>query len=625
MFSRAPDSAAKSFLYSGVFWLLVGSTAWFVSWLKLIDPDFLATKILSYSRMRGIASLSLIYGWLLLSALATIFYIVPRVTGARIRSERGGQTSAWLINIGLALAIVITLLDRLVGHEFLELPRWLGWVLVVSLASSAFNVLRTVERRTEKRLYASVWYFIGAIVWAPLVIAAGALPSFAGARDSIAHLFGVGGVLNAVIPSVAIGAIYYVIPRATGRPLYSHQLAIFGFWWLAFMAPLTGQARHIFGPTQDWLQTLAITASIGMLLPVITVLVNVFGTLRGGWDRVPNHPSVRFAVGGAVVWSIAVLQGAALSFRSVARIVGATPFVTTQVWLLIISLTLCLTATIAYAFPRLVGRRWYRRESVTAHFWLTIIGGGLLALGGWGTGIVTGTIWQAGAVLGKPTGSGDDFSLVLEATDRFVAVAVLGALLFVLAQWIFASNLFRSTTIGEPRPIEIVAPEEEEPDPAAVRNSRILGAAAAAVFLASVAVAYAAPIADRALATETDYSLEYPDERVLEGKAIYGGEGCWYCHTQSVRPVPADLGLGTVTTADRVVRDVPTVLGLSRMGPDLACVGDRFSSAAALADHLRDPRKERPASVMPRYDFLSDRQLESLSAYLLQLKCKASG
>jgi cbb3-type cytochrome oxidase subunit 1 len=625
VFSRAPDSAAKSFLYSAVFWLLAGSTAWLVAWLKLIDPDFLSTKVLSYPRVRAVASLSLVYGWLLLSALATIFYVMPRVTGARMRSERGGQTSAWLINIGLSLAIVLTLLNGVAGHEFLELPRWLGWVLVVSLSLNALNVVRTIERRTEKRLYASVWYFVGAIVWAPLVIAAGVLPSFAGVRDSIAHLFGVGALMNAVIPAVAVGAIYYVVPRATGRPLYSHQLALLGFWWLAFIGPLGGQARHIFGPSQDWVQTLAITGSIGMLLPVITVVVNVFGTLRGGWDKVPDHPSVRLAVGGTVAWAVAVLQGTALSFRSVARIVGSTTWVTTQVWLLVIAFTLCLTATITFAFPRLVGRRWHRRDRVTAHFWLTVMGATLVALGGLGAGIVAGTIWQTGAVLGKTTGIGKEFSLVLEATDRFVAVAVVGVLLFLVAQWIFASNLFRSTTLGEPGPIEVVAPEQDEPDPSAARIVRVLAVAAVGVFLASFGVAYAAPIADRELGTETDYSIAYPAQtRALDGKAIYTEEGCWYCHTQSVRPVPADVGLGTVTTPDRVARDVPSVLGLVRIGPDLACVGGRFESAAAISDHLRSPRSQRPASVMPRYDFLTDRQMESLVAYLMQLKCQAN-
>lgn len=624
MLSKNHDSAARTFLYSAVFWLAAGSVALLVAWLKLLDPDFLSTRILSYPRVRAIASLSLIYGWILLAALASIFYIIPRVTGARIRSERGGQTSAWLINVGLSFVVVTTMLGDVSGHEFAELPRWLGWVLVVALALCAFNVVRTVERRVEPKIYVSVLYFIGALVWAPLVIAGGSIVSLTGAKDSIAHLFGVGALMNAVLPAAGIGAVYYLVPRTSGRPLYSHRLAMLGFWWLAFTAPLTGQAMHIFGPSQDWLQTLAITASIALLLPVMTVVVNVFATLRGGWHEVGDHPSIRFCVGGVLLWAFAVLVGTALSFRSVARVVGLTSLWTTQVWLLVIAFTLMAAGSITYSFPRLVGRRWFRRDRVTIHFWLTVAGGLLLALGGWASGIVTGTIWQTSAVSGVPSSFGDNFMIVLTATDRLVAVAVAGVVLFVIAQWVFVMNLFRSTTLGEPRPIEVVAAEDEPPTAESVRNSRIAVAGVAIVFIAALAVGYAAPIADAAIARQTDYTLTYSSQTPAPaGRSIYVTEGCWYCHTQSVRAVPADLELGTVTTADRVARDSPTVFGLSRIGPDLACVGGRFTEADQIIDHLTNPRRLRTASVMPKYDYLSDRQLAALATYLLQLTCEA--
>lgn len=622
MFPRAPDSAAKNFLYSSVFWLLLGSVALLVSALKLVDPEFLSTRILSYPRVRAAASLALIYGWLLQSSLAAIFYIVPRVTGARIRSERSGQTAALLINVGLALAVVTTLLDRVVGHEFLELPRWLAWILVAALVWCASTVIRTIERKSEPRIYASLFYFVGALIWAPLVIAAGALPSFAGVRDSVAHLFGINGLVTAALPAVGIGIVYYVVPRASGRPLFSHRLALNGFWWLAFLAPLTGEARRMFGPSQDWLQTLAITASIGLLIPVTTLVVNLFATLRGGWEKVPDHPSIRFAVGGVIVWTAAVLMGLALAFRSVARVLGETSLVTTQVWLLVFAFTLWSTAAITYAFPRLVGRRWFRRDRVTMHFWLTAAAAGVVATGALGDAIATGGVWQTSSVLGKPASFGNRFAIVLSATDRFRAVELLGVLLFVIGAWVFASNLFRSTTAGEPRAVEVVAPDQDVPTPEGIRNLRLLAGGVLAVFIGAFGVAYAAPAADKALARETEYSVNYPEKtNVLAGKFVYDSEGCWYCHTQSVRPVPADLGLGKVTTPDRAVHDVPTVFGLARVGPDLACVGDRFKSADAIAEHLIQPRKARPTSIMPGYGYLSGRELDALVEYLKHLGC----
>lgn len=622
MFSRGSDSAAKSFLYSSVFWLLAGSVALSFAALKLVDPGFVSAKIGSYPRLRAVASLALVYGWLIQSCLAAIFYIVPRTTGARIKSERSGQGAAFLINVGLALGVVVTLLDRVSGHEFLELPRWLAWVLVAALAACASTVIRTVEQRSEPKIYASIYYFIGALVWAPLVIAAGTLPSFAGARDSIAHLFAVNGILTAVFPAVGIGIVYYVVPRASGRPLYSHGLALSGFWWLAFLAPLTGEARRIFGPSPDWLQTLAITASIGLLVPVVTVVVNLFATLRGGWDKVPDHPSIRFAVGGVVVWASSVLVGVALGFRSVAKVLGETSAITTQAWLLVFAFTLWSAAAITYAFPRLVGRRWFRKDRVTMHFWLTAGGAVLLAIGGLGGAIATGGILQTAAVLGKPASAGGRFALVLSATDRFRAAELAGFALFAIGAWVFASNLFRSTTAGQPRAIEVIAPDQDLPAPEGIRNLRLLAGGALAVFIAAFAVAYAAPVASKALADNTRYSVTYPAKTNLAaGKTVYDSEGCWYCHTQSVRAVPADIGLGKVTTADRAVNDAPSVFGLARVGPDLACVGDRYDDAGAIAAHLRNPRVTLSNSTMPAYAYLSGKQLSALAGYLKHLGC----
>lgn len=140
------------------------------------------------------------------------------------------------------------------------------------------------------------------------------------------------------------------------------------------------------------------------------------------------------------------------------------------------------------------------------------------------------------------------------------------------------------------------------------------------VFLVAVVVAYAAPILDSSLRQSTDYTAAYSEE-AARGKAIYASEGCWYCHTQSVRPVPNDLGLGTVTTADRVANDKPPHPGLSRVGPDLACAGDRIPEEDALVEYLKNPRSVRTSSKMPAFSYLSDRELTELAAYLAALRC----
>lgn len=622
MFSRAPDSASKTLLYSAVFWLLTGSTAVLIAALKLVSPEFLSTLALSYPRLRAAGDLALIFGWLFPAMIAAVFYIVPRLTGARMRSEAGGQAAAWLINVGLAAAITMTILGSVVGHEFLPMPRWFGWVVVLSLLIAAVDVVRTIESRSEERLYVSLWYFTGAMVWGLLAVALGVLPSFAGSRDSIASLFGLNAIVMTVFPAFGMGIAYYVIPRASGRPLYSQRLAQIGFWWLAFIGPLTGQTRAIFGPSQDWLQTLAITASISMLVPVVALVVNLLATLREGWAAVPEHPSIRFALGGTFLWASSVVMGIVAGFRSVSQFMSSTEMVTAPLWIGMLASTLWAAAAATFAFPRLVGRRWYRGHRVTVHLWTTVAAAALMAVGAAGAAFTAGTMWRTGAVIGVPVSAGDRFDLILSATDKFRLAWLAGAGLFVVAAWLFASNLFRSTTLGQPRAVEVVAPDQDLPAAAGIRNSRILTVAVTAVFGISSGVAYAAPIADKTLVSKTNYTVVYPkDTRALEGKNLYGTEGCWYCHTQSVRPVPIDTGLGKITTPDRIAGDVPSVLGLARIGPDLACVGDRIDDEQSLITHLKDPRAVVKTSIMPRYSALSAREFKALAQYLMLLRC----
>lgn len=150
-------------------------------------------------------------------------------------------------------------------------------------------------------------------------------------------------------------------------------------------------------------------------------------------------------------------------------------------------------------------------------------------------------------------------------------------------------------------------------------NFKLLLASLVAIFAVGTAVAYAGPLLDPSVNRPSSPAAVVTKEG-LRGAAIYEGEGCWYCHTQQVRPVSNDLGLGLVTEANRSSRDSASSLGMARIGPDLGCFGDR-APGEGLADYLRDPRAARQYSKMPGYRYLSDAELGDLSAYLAGLTC----
>jgi cbb3-type cytochrome oxidase cytochrome c subunit len=138
------------------------------------------------------------------------------------------------------------------------------------------------------------------------------------------------------------------------------------------------------------------------------------------------------------------------------------------------------------------------------------------------------------------------------------------------------------------------------------------------LFLVALAIGYALPILRGGVTREASTADE-PRE-VARGRAIYDDEGCWYCHTQAVRPVAIDAGIGPVQTESKTVKGRPP-MGINRIGPDLACAGDRLQDAGALAQRLKDPRATVSSSVMPGYSYLSDDELAALAAYITSLKC----
>ncbi|MGH9198645.1 MAG: cbb3-type cytochrome c oxidase subunit I, partial [Acidimicrobiia bacterium] len=341
--------------------------------------------------------------------------------------------------------------------EFMEIPRWLGALIVLSLFISAGNLAATLSGRVEERIYPSIWYLIGAAVWAPLGLAAGVLPAFTGTAGSIATLFSLNAYLTLFLSMSGIGAIYYVIPRATGNPLYSYRLALIGFWSLALAGPLAGQARGVFGPGQDWLESIGITSSIALLVPALATLVNVVGTLHGAWGKTVDHPSIRYAVGGTIVWAVAIAQGAGQGMRSIAEIIGLSEAIPGQIWLLLIASALWSASAIIYAFPRLMGRMWAGRIQLTASFWASVAAAALVAAGTWGAAIASGVAYRTGVLLQNPASFGGGFDLVSAVVSRFRLAYVAGFVVFAVAQWIFAMTVFRTTASGELHAIEVVA------------------------------------------------------------------------------------------------------------------------------------------------------------------------
>ncbi len=104
------------------------------------------------------------------------------------------------------------------------------------------------------------------------------------------------------------------------------------------------------------------------------------------------------------------------------------------------------------------------------------------------------------------------------------------------------------------------------------------------------------------------------DALALEGRDVYVREGCYNCHSQMVRPLPAETErYGHYSLAGETVYDHPFQFGSKRTGPDLARVGGRYSDEWHRV-HLINPRDVVPESNMPGFPWLAERELDGHAA-----------
>jgi cytochrome c oxidase cbb3-type subunit I/II len=148
-----------------------------------------------------------------------------------------------------------------------------------------------------------------------------------------------------------------------------------------------------------------------------------------------------------------------------------------------------------------------------------------------------------------------------------------------------------------------------------IRNLFPIVAAGLAVFLLMVSMVVVAPYMFLLDVPASNTAHSYTTQEA-EGRNLFMSLGCFYCHSQQVRP--SDWGIGNVSQEGDYVYDSPHALGTERTGPDLAQIGGMRPTVWHQM-HDRDPRSVSPGSIMPNFGFLSDSQIDALVAYIQNL------
>ena len=286
----ATYETVKGFFISSACWFVVATLGGLFLASSMVAPDFFLYKNISwlvFGRIRPVHTNMMIFGFVGSALVGSIYYYVPHLARRPLFSRRLGRAANWIWNLAIAAGTVTLAIGYTQSREYAE---WIWPVDIMILAAFAitfYNLLRTIVAREEKLLYVSIWYAFGALIFTFFIYFFGnavwnpRTGAITGMPDGILAWFYGHGVVGLFLTPLAVGLAYYVIPIVCRSPLFSHALSLVGFWTILMFYPHIGTHHLLQTPAPTWLKIVAITGSIGMLIPVFTVLVNLWLTMRG--------------------------------------------------------------------------------------------------------------------------------------------------------------------------------------------------------------------------------------------------------------------------------------------------------------------------------------------------------
>jgi len=434
------DKTSKWFIYTSViFFLITITVGGVVMAIKFVFPEFLGgISFLSFGRLRPIHTNGVLFGWLLAADMGLAYYVVPRLCGTKLFSEKLGITTL-LLWIFILLSAVVTLATGYTqAKEYLELVSWIDILVTIAWVMFAVNIFMTIAKRKNTQMYASLWYIMGTILWTALIWIVANLPVYAGANDANVNWWFGHNAVGLIFTPLGIALAYYFIPKSTGNVLYSHKLSLIGFWTIAFLYIWTGAHHIIFGPIPTWLQTVSILFSVSLLIPVWTVIANFFGTLKGKWTQ--GNFIIKFLMAGSTFYLLTCFQGPMHSLRTVNQIVSKTDWIIGHAHMAVFgAFTFFAIAGIYYALPRILNKQLFSAKLGEWHFWLSFIGFFVFAFSLWIGG------FQNGLQLMDYT---IPFIEAVKAMRPYYILRMFAAFIMLSAQIIFLINVFKTAKSG---------------------------------------------------------------------------------------------------------------------------------------------------------------------------------
>ena len=632
---RYDNKVVSLFAWATVFWGLVGMLVGVLVAVAMFAPGSnFGLKELTFGRIRPVHTNAIIFAFVGNGIFAGVYYSLQRLCKRRMFSDVMSQLHFWWWQILIVLAAVSLLLGFTTGKEYAELEWPLDILLTLIWVIFGWNMMGTIFKRREKHMYVAIWFYIATFVTVAVLhivnsmeMPANLLKSYsvyAGVQDALVQWWYGHNAVAFFLTTPYLGLMYYFLPKAANRPVFSYRLSIIHFWGLIFIYIWAGPHHLLYTALPDWAQSLGMVFSLMLIAPSWGGMLNGLLTLRGAWDKVREEPVLKFLVVAITAYGMATFEGPMMSIRSVNALSHYTDWTVAHVHVGGLGWNGFFTFGLLYwLIPKLYKRELYSKKLANLHFWIGLFGIIVYVIPIYWAGITQGLMWlefnEAGA-LKYP-----NFLATVKEILPMYQLRAFGGVLYLGGAIIMAVNLILTAKGAKVQDDAFELPpalkddeEDHHDEPKGLMYKHRWLESKAVLFsvlsLLGILVGTMLELVPMFLISSNVKTIEsVKPYTALEqyGRDIYIREGCYTCHSQHIRPFAAEVErYGEYSKAGEFVYDHPFQWGSKRIGPDLAREGVKKLSNTWHYEHLVDPEATSSGSIMPGYPYLAESKID---------------
>jgi cytochrome c oxidase cbb3-type subunit I/II len=625
------NRVVKNFAFATLLWGVVGMLVGLLAAVQMYLPAAnFGLPFTTFGRVRPLHTNAVIFAFVGNGIFMGVYYSLQRLCKAPMFSKKLSSIHFWGWQLIIVSAAVTLLAGYTTGKEYAELEWPIDIAITLVWVVFGINMFGTILQRREKHLYVAIWFFIATWVTVAMlhIVNSFEMPVslfksyswYAGVQDALVQWWYGHNAVAFFLTTPYLGIMYYFLPKAANRPVYSYRLSIIHFWALIFIYIWAGPHHLLYTALPDWAQSLGVVFSIMLIAPSWGGMLNGLFTLRGAWDKVREEPVLKFMVVAITCYGMATFEGPLLSLKSVNAISHFSDWTIAHVHVGALGWNGFLTFGILYwLIPRIYQTPLYSKKLAGTHFWIGTIGIVLYTIPMYWAGFTQAMMWK------QFTPEGTLAFQFLETVTHIIPLYIvrsIGGLLYLIGIFVMVFNIVKTVGAGS-----LLAQEEAQAAPLSQdtlvhgkeywhkwierRPLQMLVFSFILVAIGGLLELIPTFLIKSNIPTISSVKPYTPLE--LQGRDLYISNGCYVCHSQMIRPFRDEVArYGEYSKAGEFVYDHPFQWGSKRTGPDLARIGNKYPDSWHY-NHMLEAQSMSPGSIMPSYAWMLDDPIDTAS------------